>query len=140
MTTLYLVNDVAGSRPYRILEPQLLERILVSSSIKIHCSAWALTLFVTERRSGHGRLYNNNNNNNNRPRPQYLVTTGDISPKTKNKVLFCNYSIARGKKPKLSMAGCYALGFHPPRMSVASSWHPGLCKHEQFLTPKVLLT
>lgn len=49
MTMLYLVNDVAGSRAYRILEPQFLERILVSSSIKIHCSARALALFVTER-------------------------------------------------------------------------------------------
>lgn len=46
---MYLVNDVARSRAYRILEPQFLERILVSPSIKLHCSAWALALFVTER-------------------------------------------------------------------------------------------
>lgn len=54
--------------------------------------------------------------------------------------MFCNYLIARGKKLKLRLAGHYALGLPPPRMSMASSWHPGLCKHEQFLTPKVLLT
>lgn len=49
MTTLYLVNNVVQSRSYRIIEPQYLEQILVSSSIKIHLAARALAHFSAER-------------------------------------------------------------------------------------------